>query len=179
VSERNHREQALPQCRDENVAYRIVGSPIGPLTLVTGGDRLKGLLFGDHARPCVKAYGPGRVNSSLPVLKSAARQLEEYFAGDRTTFDIPLAPEGTSFQKRVWNALLTVPYGETASYADVARRVGDVRKARAVGAANGRNPIAIIVPCHRVIGSDGSLTGFGGGLPTKRFLLDLEAETRG
>jgi len=102
------------------------------------------------------------------------RQLEEYFAGERTIFDIPLAPEGAPFEREVWRALEEIPYGETVSYGEIARRVGQPTAARAVGTANGRNPIAVIVPCHRVIGADGSLTGYGGGLERKRLLLELE-----
>jgi methylated-DNA-[protein]-cysteine S-methyltransferase len=104
-----------------------------------------------------------------------ARQLEQYFDGERTTFDIPLRMQGGPFEREVWAELLRIPYGETASYGEIARRVGKPHASRAVGAANGRNPIAIIVPCHRVIGSDGALTGYGGGLERKRALLDLEA----
>ncbi len=179
MSERRRGKQPLPGSSDDGAAYRVVGSPIGPLTLVACGTGLSALLFGDLTRQCAKEYGSDGESSSHPVLDATALQLQEYFTGGRTVFDLPLACEGTPFQKRVWKALLTIPYGKTASYAEVARRVGDVRKARAVGAANGRNPIAIIVPCHRVVGSDGSLTGFGGGLPTKQFLLDLEAGARG
>jgi methylated-DNA-[protein]-cysteine S-methyltransferase len=104
----------------------------------------------------------------------AARQLAEYFAGDRTTFDLPLRPVGSDFELAVWHQLTLIPYGETRSYGHVAKAVGEPGGAQAVGAANGRNPLAVVVPCHRVIGADGSLIGFGGGLPRKRFLLDLE-----
>ncbi|NLJ80242.1 MAG: methylated-DNA--[protein]-cysteine S-methyltransferase [Firmicutes bacterium] len=109
-----------------------------------------------------------------PFLLEVAKQLKEYFAGARQEFDLDLKPKGTDFQKRVWEALLTVPYGETISYKQVAERIGKPRAYRAVGLANNRNPIAIIIPCHRVIGADGKLVGYGGGLETKRFLLDLE-----
>jgi methylated-DNA-[protein]-cysteine S-methyltransferase len=108
------------------------------------------------------------------VLARTAKQLREYFAGTRTTFDVPLGPEGTEFQRGVWKTLEAIPYGETWSYGDVARRIGQPSASRAVGAANGRNPIAIIVPCHRVIGSSGALTGYGGGMPTKKWLLGHE-----
>jgi methylated-DNA-[protein]-cysteine S-methyltransferase len=104
-----------------------------------------------------------------------AHQLEEYFAGSRRTFEVPLALAGSPFEQRVWDALLEVPYGTTVSYGEIARRIGEPTAARAVGIANGRNPVAVIVPCHRVIGADGGLTGYGGGLERKRFLLDLEA----
>jgi methylated-DNA-[protein]-cysteine S-methyltransferase len=111
-----------------------------------------------------------------PMVREATRQLEAYFAGERMEFDLPLAPEGTEFQRRVWKALVAIPYGETRSYSELARSIGKPAAVRAVGAANGRNPIGIIVPCHRVIGSSGKLVGYGGGLPMKRMLLDLEAE---
>jgi len=107
------------------------------------------------------------------------RQLQEYFDGERRTFDVPLAPDGTDFQRAVWHALTTIPYGTTCAYLDIAERVDHAKALRAVGAANGANPIPIIIPCHRVIGSDGSLTGFGGGLDTKRWLLDLERSRSG
>jgi len=110
-------------------------------------------------------------------VRETARQLRQYFAGKRREFQIPLAPRGTPFQQQVWKALTRIPYGETRSYAQLARSIRRPRAVRAVGAANGRNPFAIIVPCHRLIGSDGSLTGFGGGLAAKRYLLDLERAT--
>ena len=109
-----------------------------------------------------------------PLLDPLATQLDEYFAGARRDFDLPLAPEGTDFQRTVWHALARIPYGDTTSYAQLADTIGHPSAVRAVGAANGRNPIPIVQPCHRVIGADGALTGFGGGLPTKRFLLELE-----
>ena len=109
-----------------------------------------------------------------PLHREASRQLEEYLSGRRKIFDLPLAPKGTDFQMRCWEALLQVPYGETRSYGDIARSVGSPRGFRAVGMANNRNPIAIIIPCHRIIGSDGKLVGFGGGLDVKAFLLDME-----
>jgi methylated-DNA-[protein]-cysteine S-methyltransferase len=117
---------------------------------------------------------PERPDQS-PPLDEARRQLEAYFAGELRDFDLPLAPEGSEFQLRVWEQLRAIPYGETISYGELARRVGDPAAARAVGLANGRNPLPVIVPCHRVIGADGSLTGFGGGLERKRRLLELEA----
>jgi methylated-DNA-[protein]-cysteine S-methyltransferase len=113
-------------------------------------------------------------NDSSPILEAAATQLTEYFAGNRTSFDLPLAPEGTEFQRRVWSELRTIPFGETVSYLDIARSLGDTNAIRAVGAANGKNPIAIVVPCHRVIGSDGKLTGYAGGLWRKEWLLRYE-----
>ena len=113
-----------------------------------------------------------------PACAEVARQVEEYFAGKRTAFDLPLAPDGTNFQREVWRALVEIPYGERASYSDIARRVGRPDAVRAVGAANGANPIAIVIPCHRVLGRDGSLTGYGAGLPIKRWLLDFESGLR-
>jgi methylated-DNA-[protein]-cysteine S-methyltransferase len=111
-----------------------------------------------------------------PVIRETLRQLAEYFRGERTEFDLPLDPKGTGFQRAVWKALLEIPYGETCSYGDLARAIGRPAAVRAVGAANGSNPIAIIIPCHRVIGASGKLVGYGGGLPMKRMLLDLETE---
>ncbi len=110
-------------------------------------------------------------------MRAAVAQLEEYFAGARTTFDLSLVPPGTAFQKKVWAALVRIPFGATATYGEIARAVGRPDASRAVGGANHRNPIAIIIPCHRVIGTDGAMTGYGGGLPRKRLLLDLEART--
>jgi methylated-DNA-[protein]-cysteine S-methyltransferase len=117
--------------------------------------------------------------SEMPILVEAARQLEEYFAGARKGFDLELDFEGTEFQRKVWRALLTIPYGETRSYAQIAKQIGQPQAVRAVGAANGRNPISIVAPCHRVIGSTGKLTGFGGGLPAKALLLELEGALSG
>ena len=116
----------------------------------------------------------GREHASNPVLRRAIDQLQAYFAGELRDFDLPLDMQGTGFQKRVWAELLAIPYGKTCSYRDIANSIGAPKAVRAVGAANGRNPVPIVVPCHRVIGADGSLTGYGGGLPLKRFLLDLE-----
>jgi methylated-DNA-[protein]-cysteine S-methyltransferase len=143
----------------------IIDSPVGPLTLVERDGALVRLSFGAH----------GADEPATPVLARAAAQLGEYFAGERRSFDLPLAPSGTEFQLACWRALAEIPYGETRSYGEQARNIGRPDRARAVGAANGANPIAIILPCHRVIGADGSLVGFGGGLETKRRLLDLEA----
>ena len=153
------------------MTHMRIDSPIGELTLVARDGKLVGLHFADHGRAV------GTVSSaegSEPVLEDAAGQLREYFAGERTSFDLPLALDGTPFQQEAWRALAEIPYGETVSYGEQARRLGRPDAVRAVGAANGANPIAIVLPCHRVIGADGSLTGFGGGLETKRRLLDLE-----
>jgi len=115
------------------------------------------------------------LDTRQPILLETERQLREYFAGARTAFDLPLAPGGSDFQKKVWHALTTIPFGQTRSYLDLAKAIGSAKAARAVGAANGKNPLSIIVPCHRVVGADGSLTGFAGGLATKAALLALEA----
>lgn len=145
-------------------------TPVGPLLLVSDGSALTTLHF--SAGP-----GPGERDDADPVLVTVATQLREYFAGDRKEFDLPLAPRGTDFQRAVWERLCEIPYGTTITYGELARRVGNPAASRAVGLANGRNPIAIVVPCHRVIGSDGKLTGFAGGMDAKRALLELESAT--
>lgn len=154
------------------IVHTTIESPVGPLLLAVAGDALHAVEFSASKHP-VKRTADWR-EGDHPLLNHARRQLDEYFAGERRVFDLPLAPQGTDFQRAVWHALATIPYGETASYAQMAARVGKPRAVRAVGAANGRNPLPIVLPCHRVIGADGSLTGFGGGLPVKRFLLELE-----
>lgn len=154
-----------------SLVHTVIDSPIGPLTLVADGDALVEVRF---ANAPLEPGAGGSADPDHPVLRRAAAELGEYFAGQRTGFDVPLAPRGTPFQLAAWGALRTIPYGATVSYGEQARRLGDVRKSRAVGAANGRNPIPIIVPCHRVIGSDGRLTGFGGGLESKAWLLAHE-----
>jgi methylated-DNA-[protein]-cysteine S-methyltransferase len=153
------------------VYYDHVDTPIGPLLLVSDGAGLVevGLPHNGAAPPPPAEAGPGKSK-----LHAAVRQFDEYFAGKRLQFELPLHPVGTPFQLEVWGALLTIPYGETVSYADIARRIRRPRAVRAVGAANGANPLAIIVPCHRVIGSHGDLVGYGGGLPIKRWLLAHE-----
>ncbi|MGV0837829.1 methylated-DNA--[protein]-cysteine S-methyltransferase [Mycolicibacterium thermoresistibile] len=150
--------------------YRIVDSPIGPLTLAGRGDRLS------HLRMVDQTYEPSREGwvADDSAFSAAVRQLAEYFDGDRMHFELELELQGTAFQRRVWNALMTIPYGETRSYGEIARQIGSPTAFRAVGLANGRNPIAVIVPCHRVIGSNGTLTGYGGGLERKQSLLGLE-----
>lgn len=150
-------------------------SPVGRLTLVSDGAHLVVCAF-DGSTP------PSEVNEAVPqddaVLREAMRQLDDYFADARRAFDLPLAARGTAFQRRVWQELGRIPFGETRSYGEVAERLGTPSAMRAVGAANGRNPIAIIVPCHRVIGANGALTGFGGGLARKAYLLELERSQR-
>jgi methylated-DNA-[protein]-cysteine S-methyltransferase len=148
-----------------------VDSPIGELTLASDGEGLTGLYMTDQRhRPEL----PAADGDDDAVLAAAREQLTEYFAGERRDFDLPLKPAGTPFQRAVWEALREIPYGETAGYGELAQRLGRPGAARAVGLANGRNPIAIVVPCHRVIGAAGALTGYGGGLERKRYLLELE-----
>jgi methylated-DNA-[protein]-cysteine S-methyltransferase len=152
--------------------YTTIQSPIGELLLAGDGKALHRLDMREGRRP-VKI--DPRWERREPPFADVVRQLEEYFAGVRRTFEVPLELAGNPFERRVWAALLEIPYGTTVSYGEIARRVGEPTAARAVGLANGRNPIAVIVPCHRVIGADGGLTGYGGGLERKRLLLDLEA----
>lgn len=193
--------------RNARVSRAVIDSPLGPLTLLASGGALTGLYLdgrapvpaeavrkvGNHDAP-VPAQAEREANDQhapVPaeaereandqdalVLAEAERQLEEYFAGRRRSFDLPLALEGTAFQRRVWEALLNVGYGETVTYGQLADQLGQPTAARAVGLANGRNPVSIIVPCHRVIGSNGSLTGYGGGISNKQRLLDLERGVR-
>ena len=149
----------------------VMPSPVGELLLVGTVEALTAIeLPGERGG---RALDPGWTPARAPFVDAVA-QLEAYFAGTLTRFGLPLAPAGTAFQQRVWRALLEIPYGETVSYADVARRIGSPQAVRAVGAANGRNPIPIVIPCHRVIGSDGRLVGYGGGLTVKATLLALE-----
>lgn len=148
-------------------------SPIGVLTLVERDDALRAVLW-ENDDPRRVRLGEVRTAPEHPVLQAAQIQLSEFFAGKRREFSLPLAYSGTPFQEEVWRALLTIPYGETRSYGEIARLIGRRNAVRAVGAANGRNPLSIIVPCHRVIGAGGSLTGFAGGVETKRRLLALE-----
>jgi methylated-DNA-[protein]-cysteine S-methyltransferase len=150
--------------------FRSMDSPVGKLTLAGKDGRLM------HLRMVDQTYEPSRDGwePDDAAFPEAVEQLEAYFAGERTEFDLPLDLVGTAFQRRVWEALLTIPYGETRSYGEIALQIGSPCAFRAVGLANGHNPIGIIVPCHRVIGSNGSLTGYGGGLDRKRALLELE-----
>src|SRR5215475_1207352 len=157
--------------------HTVVPSPIGLLTLVCADGALTGLhMDGERHRPPVERFGER--DESVPLLAEAARQLRAYFAGRLTDFDLPIWLHGTPFQRRVWAALADVPYGETVSYGELAAQIGQPSAARAVGLANGRNPVAVIVPCHRVVGSTGSLVGYGGGLDRKRYLLRLEQRRR-
>jgi methylated-DNA-[protein]-cysteine S-methyltransferase len=153
--------------------YAQVDTPIGTLTVVTAETGIRRILWDGEAPP------EGAVEGGSDLLDAAVTQIQEYFAGARTTFDLPLDLGGTPFQQKVWLELGSIPFGTTISYGEQARRVGRPQAARAVGAANGRNPVPIVLPCHRVIGSGGALTGFGGGLDTKRTLLRHEAEVLG
>jgi methylated-DNA-[protein]-cysteine S-methyltransferase len=154
------------------LAASRIASPLGTLTLVADEDALVAVLWPDDD-PRRVPLGPQEARDH-PVLAAAARQIDGYFAGERRAFDLPLAPAGTPFQRAVWDALAAIPFGETRSYADLARAIGSPDAVRAVGAANGRNPLSIILPCHRVVGSAGALTGFAGGLTAKRWLLAHE-----
>ena len=153
---------------------KTVASPVGELTLIATDAGLSALLWPNDDPKRVRV-GERVAAPEHPILVQAECELRAYFAGERTSFSVPLDAAGTEFQKKAWAALLTIPYGETRSYGELARQIGNPKASRAVGAANGRNPISIIVPCHRAIASDGALTGFAGGLETKRHLLALEA----
>ena len=156
--------------------FEIIESPVGKLALAARADGLTTILFEPHDPSVFAAWRPSDAAApgASAVLARTRHQLAAYFAGDLTTFDLPLSPTGTSFQRRVWDALRRIPFGESTSYGQIARGLGVPNSARAVGAANGRNPIPIIVPCHRVIGANGSLTGFGGGIERKHWLLEHE-----
>jgi methylated-DNA-[protein]-cysteine S-methyltransferase len=153
--------------------WMATATPVGQLTIVAGDRGLAAILWEDDDPKRVR-LGPRLEDSTHPLLQETARQLDRYFAGTLRTFDLPLDFAGTAFQRSVWDALLTIPYGETRTYAEVARQIGRPTACRAVGAANGRNPISIVVPCHRVVGSAGGLTGFAGGLAVKERLLGWE-----
>ncbi|MGF6373049.1 methylated-DNA-[protein]-cysteine S-methyltransferase [Paraburkholderia sp. RAU6.4a] len=155
-------------------AYKLIDSPVGQLKLVAKGECLAAILW-EHDKPDRVRLGEMSEANELAVLVETARQLHEYFAGTRQAFDLPLDFQGTEFQRQVWRALLTIPFGQTRSYSEIAQQIGNVNAVRAVGAANGRNPISIVAPCHRVIGASGELTGFAGGLANKMLLLSLEA----
>lgn len=157
-----------------DTVHKTMPSPVGTLTLVASERGLAAILW-EKDDPARVRLDKGRKAPDHPVLQKAERQLTEYFAGKRTRFDLALDFHGTDFQKQVWQALLTIPFGQTRSYAQIAAQVKNPKAVRAVGAANGRNPISIIAPCHRVIGSNGKLTGFAGGLKAKAILLELEA----
>ncbi|TDV72809.1 methylated-DNA--[protein]-cysteine S-methyltransferase [Pseudomonas sp. LP_7_YM] len=153
--------------------YRFIDSPVGQLKLIAKGSALAAILW-ENDRPNRVLLGAMSEDRGSAILNRAEQQLAEYFAGARSYFDLALEFHGTEFQKQVWQALLTIPFGETRSYLQIAIQIGNPAAVRAVGAANGRNPISIVAPCHRVIGSSGALTGFAGGLTTKQMLLTLE-----
>ena len=150
----------------KNVCY--MSSPIGLLGIAEENGQITDVFFGRENAPI------GTLETVTPILQRAMTELKEYFKGERRDFSIPLDPHGTEFQRSVWDALLTIPYGETRSYSQIAQQIGSPEACRAVGTANHNNPISIFIPCHRVIGQDGSLVGYGGGLEAKKFLLDLE-----
>ena len=163
-----------------NVLFARIASPLGKLLLVGEPSRdllaLRGVYF--DGAPHSEAAVPGGAREDVMAFAGVVEQLEAYFEGERTSFDIDLEPRGTEFQREVWRALSTIPYGETTTYAEIAAAIGKPSAVRAVGAANGRNPLSIIVPCHRVIGRDGTLTGYAGGIDNKRKLLALESRRR-
>ena len=153
--------------------FKYADSPVGKLTLIGSDKGLAAILWENDKPGRVRVKGEIEDNDHL-ILLEAQRQLNEYFQGKRNSFSVPLDPIGTEFQKDVWKALASIPYGQTRTYGDIAKQLGNPSAVRAVGAANGRNPISIILPCHRVIGASGDLTGFAGGLETKAYLLSLE-----
>ena len=158
-------------------AYKIMKSPVGKLKLVASDKGLVAILW-ENDKPHRVRLSPASEDKNHPVLLEAERQLDNYFAGKRNPFSLKLDFHGTDFQKRVWQALLTIPFGETRSYAEIARQIKKPKAVRAVGAAIGRNPVSIVTPCHRVIGSSGKLTGFAGGLDVKARLLALESNQK-
>ena len=162
----------------KDYAFKFVATPVGRLKLVASHDGLAAILW-ENDNPRRVPLNVVARDDDHPVLLAAERQLGEYFAGRRKTFELTLDFAGTPFQRQVWRALLTIPFGETRSYAEIARQIGNPTAVRAVGAANGKNPISIVAPCHRVIGSTGKLTGFAGGLDAKAYLLGLERSNAG
>ena len=158
---------------NQQVRYSLMPSPLGNVLLVANGDALCGVYF-DEQKYLPSIDSAWQEDEDSAVLRAAHNQLDQYFAGSRKRFELPLGPNGTPFQRAVWNAIAQVPWGETLTYAELASRAGRPGSARAAGAATGRNPLSIIVPCHRIVGSDGSLTGYAGGLDRKQKLLALE-----
>lgn len=155
-------------------AYKIIASPVGDLTLIASDKGLMAILW-ENDDPARVKIDAGEQKDDHALLCKTEKQLREYFSGERKKFEVPLDFYGTEFQQQVWQALLTIPFGETRSYLQIAQQIGNEKSVRAVGAANGKNPISIIAPCHRVIGSSGKLIGFAGGLEAKAFLLQLES----
>jgi methylated-DNA-[protein]-cysteine S-methyltransferase len=169
-----------PSTRAGRRSHTVVDSPVGPLTLVADDGVLAGLYMTEQRHlPASEAFGEPAEDPDGQPFAAASRQLREYFGGERTEFDLDLTLDGTAFQRRVWTALRSIPYGLTISYGQLADRIGQPSASRAVGLANGKNPIGIIVPCHRVVGADGSLTGYGGGIDRKQFLLAHEQRVSG
>lgn len=165
---------------EPDIWYIEMQTPIGLVVVTSDGDAVTGLYMESHKHgPVNRDNWIQDVREEIAVLRGARKQLTEYFAGARTAFDLPLAATGSEVQKVVWRELSNIPYGQTRSYGEIARIIGKPKASRAVGSANGRNPISIIVPCHRVIGADGSLTGFGGGIERKQWLLAHEAKVAG
>lgn len=160
-----------------NLSFKIIDSPIGKLKLVASGRGLVAI-FWENDNPRRVRLREVAENPTDSILLQTEKELAEYFAGRRNTFSVPLDMHGTKFQKSVWVALANIPFGQTRTYGQLAKQLGNPKATRAVGAANGRNPVAIVVPCHRVIGADGKLTGFAGGLEAKAHLLNLESSTR-
>lgn len=159
----------------ERVLYfNTIESPVGPLKLIASEKGLCAVLFHGGKNVRLSVSGTLEQRDEHPVLKKAEKQLAEYFTGKRKQFDVPLDMRGTVFQIKAWRELAKIPYAQTISYGEQAKRIGDAKKARACGMANGGNPLAIVIPCHRVVGANGALTGFGGGLPVKQFLLEHE-----
>jgi len=157
----------------DTITSHVIDSPIGPLTAFASDRGLVAISWADD--PTVDGKYDDAADGMNDVLAAAEEQLDEYFAGDRTEFELPLDLRGTEFQVQAWNALAEIPFGQTTSYGKQAQRIGRPKAVRAIGAANGKNPIPIVLPCHRVVGANGALTGFAGGLEVKRFLLDLES----
>jgi len=169
-----------PGTRAGRRSHTVVDSPVGPLTLVAANAALAGLYMSEQRhRPPPEAFGEPADDPGEAPFAEVSSQLREYFDGERTEFDLPLALDGTTFQRRVWAALRAIPYGQTISYGQLADRIGRPSASRAVGLANGKNPVGIIVPCHRVVGADGALTGYGGGIGRKRYLLAHERRVSG
>jgi methylated-DNA-[protein]-cysteine S-methyltransferase len=177
TSGRNSRKR-FPKEKGETTVplfYKQIKSPVGNLKLVASSKALVAVLWKQEP-PTHVEFAASKLDQRHPILLETERQLSEYFAGRRTQFDLPLEPLGTEFQKKVWRALKKIPFGETRTYLDLAKGIGSPKGSRAVGAANGKNPLSIVVPCHRVLGAGGSLTGFAGGLRAKAALLSLEAK---
>ncbi len=159
----------------DTIDYWEVDGPLGPMLLAAQAEQLTGIWYDAQKYYPKISEDAGWQRRNTPLLKETARQLEAYFRSGKTAFDLPLAPRGTDFQKAIWTILQTIPAGQTMAYGDVARRYGDLKAVRAVGSAVGHNPISIVIPCHRVIGANGSLTGYAGGMDRKAWLLDLES----